>query len=116
MNRTEIESLVQRWAAAVASGRPDGLAPLIAEDARDVSGATPAQGRATFLARAAAVQSAFAGIEVRVDAVVIDGASVAWRWTLTGTENGRPVTLRGVNFQRLEAGVVVEHWTQVSRP
>jgi hypothetical protein len=105
MNRAEIESLVQRWASAVASSSTDALAQLIAEDKPDVRG--PA------LARAAAVQAAFTQMTVQVDALIVEGDAIAWRWTLTALRQGKPVTVRGVNFQQVANGHVVDHWTQV---
>jgi predicted ester cyclase len=54
--------------------------------------------------------------------LLIDGDRIAWRWALTGTHvgpfagigpTGRPVTLYGVNFQRLKDDRVIEHWTLV---
>jgi predicted ester cyclase len=79
-------------------------------------------GVASFKARAGAVRTAFADIEIRVDDLVVEGDAIAWRWTLTGTHvgtfagvaaTGRRVSLRGVNFQRIEGDRVAEHWTLV---
>jgi steroid delta-isomerase-like uncharacterized protein len=121
MDRMTIEALVRRWATeAVAAGREEVFDELLTEDARDTSGGAESRGRDSFKARARVVWSAFADRSAAVDALVIDGDAIAWRWTLTAIHaatfldiapTGRRVTLRGVNFQRLRDGRIAEHWT-----
>jgi steroid delta-isomerase-like uncharacterized protein len=121
MDRQEIENLVQRWATeAVAAGREEAWSELLADDVVDRSGPTESHGSESFKARARAVTAAIANRHVTVDALVIEGDRIAWRWTLTGTHagvllgvapTGKAITLRGVNFQRVQGGTVVEHWT-----
>jgi predicted ester cyclase len=120
-NRKEVERLVERWTQdAIVGGRLEAFDDLLAPDVCDRSGPVATSGVETFKVRTAAVRSAFADIELRVEDLVVDDATIAWRWALTGTHvgpfagigpTGRRVTLRGVNFQRLEGGRVVEHWT-----
>jgi steroid delta-isomerase-like uncharacterized protein len=121
MDRQKIEKLVQRWATeAVAAGREEVWGELLADDVVDRSGATESCGRESFKTRARVVTAAFANRHLTVDDLVIEGERIAWRWTLTGTHagalldippTGKAVTLRGVNFQRVRDGRVVEHWT-----
>jgi steroid delta-isomerase-like uncharacterized protein len=121
MKRTEIEALVQRWATqAVALGSEEAWDELLTEDVRDLSGAAPTQGRDSFKARAAAVRNAFSKLTVSVDDLVVEGDAISWRWTLSGVHvgtflsvapTGKPIQLRGVNFQRLRDRRVAEHWT-----
>jgi steroid delta-isomerase-like uncharacterized protein len=123
MTKAEVEALVRRWAfEAVAGGKLEVFDELLDEGVRDLSGATPSIGRETFKARAAAVQKAFGDLEIHIDELIIDGDRIAWRWTMSGTHigpflnvppTGRRAQLRGVNFQRLEGGRVLEHWTLV---
>jgi predicted ester cyclase len=110
MERHDIEALVQRWIRAIAEGRPQELDQLFVGDASELK------------ARAAAVQAAFQAIEPQIEALLIDGDRVAWRWTLVGTHvgplagiapSGARRVLSGVNFQRVREGRVVEHWTTV---
>jgi len=123
MERHAIEQLIWRW---LSEGIRDGNAAifdeLLAENVCDQSGGGKAFGSETFKLRARAVHAAFADIEVAVDELVVDGPRIAWRWSLSGTHIGafaavaathRRVTLRGVNFQRVEGGPVrvIEHWT-----
>jgi len=123
MDRAEVEELVQRWVRqTIVEGRLDTFHELLTRDVVDRSRSALAMGVESFKARAAAVGAAFADIEVVVDALVVEGDAIAWRWTLTGTHvgpfagasaTGRRVTLQGVNFQRLRDGRVAEHWTQI---
>jgi steroid delta-isomerase-like uncharacterized protein len=120
MNRDGIEMLVRRWTETIADGRLDVFDELVAEDIVDRSGPAPVSGVESFKARAGAARAAFADIAIVVDALIVEGDAIAWRWALTGAHvgafagvapTGRRVTLRGVNFQRLEREKVVEHWT-----
>jgi steroid delta-isomerase-like uncharacterized protein len=123
MTGSDVERLVQRWTQeCIAEGRLDVFDELLAEDVVDRSAPAPVQGVQSFKARAGAVRAAFAEIDIRVDDLIVDGDAIAWRWTVTGTHvgtfaglapTGRRATLRGVNFQRLRGGKVVEHWTLV---
>lgn len=120
MDRQDIERLVRRWTEAIADGRLDAFDELLAEDVVDRSGLTPVSGVESFKARAGAVRAAFAQIAIAIEDLVVEGDAVAWRWALSGTHvgafaglapTGRRATLRGVNFQRLKGGRVIEHWT-----
>jgi predicted ester cyclase len=123
MERSEIESLVRRWAVdGVANGRLEVFDELLTEDARDIGGPSPSFGRETFKARASAVRLAFSNLVAAIDALVVEGDRLAWRWSMTGEHVGpflgvppthRRVTIRGVNFQRLEGDRVSEHWTLI---
>jgi predicted ester cyclase len=123
MERRDIERLVQRWTQdAIAGGQLEIFDDLLTADVCDRSGPVSSHGVESFKARTAGVRAAFAEIEIRVEELVVDGDSIAWRWALTGTHagpfagvapTGRRITLRGVNFQRLEGDRVSEHWTMV---
>jgi steroid delta-isomerase-like uncharacterized protein len=121
MDGRQIQELVTRWATeAVAAGRDEAWDELLADDVVDRTGGAESRGRESFKARARAVYAAFADRSVSVDDLVVEGDRIAWRWTLTGTHTGpfldipptgKRITLRGVNFQRVRDGAVVEHWT-----
>jgi steroid delta-isomerase-like uncharacterized protein len=121
MNRNDIEKLVERWAqVAMAEGRVEVFDEVLAEDVHDVSAGAGSHGRESFKARARAVRDAFSDRSIRVEALVVEGDRVAWRWTLRGVHSGKflgveptgkTITLSGVNFQRVRDGRVVEHWT-----
>jgi hypothetical protein len=97
MNRHDLEQFAARWADAVSQGK--GFETLLG----------PSIDPAPFIERAAVVRARLGPLEVRVDAFVCDGDQIAWRWTLRASAGERVV--RGVNFQRLDEGRVVEHWT-----
>ena len=121
MERHAVEQLIWRWLnEGIRQGNVAVFDELLAKDVCDLSGGGQAFGSETFKLRARAVHAAFADIEVAVDELLIDGARIAWRWSLSGTQIGafagiaateRRVTLRGVNFQRVEGDRVIEHWT-----
>jgi steroid delta-isomerase-like uncharacterized protein len=124
MKREAIDTLLRRWTKAITAG--DSFDELLAEDVCDRSSEPPTRGRATFKARAAAIRAALADITMTIDDCIIDAHEeaprIAWRWTLTGTHVGLlfglaptqlRIHLRGVNFQKLRDGVVVEHWTMI---
>jgi predicted ester cyclase len=52
----------------------------------------------------------FADLRFVVDQQVSEGDLVASRWTLTGTNRGRPVKLTGNTISRFEDGLVVDDW------
>ena len=119
MNRNQIEAFIARWLAAICSGNIEEFAHLTAPVTLDTLNAQPVT-RAAFQDRARAVFEAFEHLEGRVDELLVDGASIAWRWTLTGRQRapflGEPnasqsIALKGINLQRLEGDIVVEHFT-----
>ena len=99
---------------------PDAVAAVFAEDAvvREVGNPVEAHGRAAIRERAAALLAAFPDFRLERVALVIDGASHADRWVMTGTHSGelfgipptgRQVRVEGATFTRLgPGGLVVE--------
>jgi len=111
MERGAIQALVERWLfEAVARQKLQLFEELVAGDPEP------------FKRRAAALGAALAELEASLDELLVDGDKVAWRFRVSGVHvaelagaapSGRRVTLSGVNFQRLERGRVVAHWTQL---
>ena len=99
---------------------PDAVAAVFAEDAvvREVGNPGEAHGRAAIRERAAALLAAFPDFRLERVALVIDGASHADRWVMTGTHRGelfgipptgRHVRVEGATFTLLgPGGLVVE--------
>jgi steroid delta-isomerase-like uncharacterized protein len=116
-----MRAIADRWVELVAKGPDEGFDALVSADVVDGSDeARPVVGVAAIKQRAAAVRAAFGDLEVAVEDFVASGDRVAWRWVLRGTHvgaflgiaaTGRRVVLRGVNFQRIADGRIVEHWT-----
>jgi steroid delta-isomerase-like uncharacterized protein len=120
MERSEIEGLVKRWLSIVESGNVALFDEILNENVADQSGATEVFGPETFKRRALAMREAFSDLEATLDALVVEGTRIAWRWSVQGTHSGafggiaatgKRVKMRGVNLQRLEQGRVVEHFT-----
>jgi steroid delta-isomerase-like uncharacterized protein len=99
---------------------PDAVAAVFAEDAviREAGSPTETRGRAAVRERAAALLAAFPDFHLERLALVIDGASHADRWVMTGTQRGelfgiaptgRAVRVEGATFTRLGVdGLVAE--------
>jgi hypothetical protein len=111
MTRDEIRGLVDAWAHAVETCDVEALERLTAPALRE-----------GVVGRAKGVHGAFEGVKVIPVQVVIEGHEVAWRWRLTGRHiaeiagikpSGEEAFVEGVNFQHVEGGRVVEHWTTV---
>ena len=109
MERPAILALIERWLQA-AIAQPELFEQLVVGDST------------AFRLRAAALCSAFSELQATLDELLVEGDKIAWRWSVTGRHvaefagfaaTQRRVTLRGVNFQRLERGRVAEHFTLV---
>jgi hypothetical protein len=96
MNRHELEKFAESWASAVSRGT--GFEALVSEGVDS----------APFTARAAAVRSRLGPFDVQIDELVCEEDRVAWRWTLRARTGD---VMRGVNFQRIARGRLVDHWT-----
>ena len=55
-------------------------------------------------------QRLFADLSFVVDQQVSEGDFVSSRWTLHGTNRGRPVQLSGITISHLQEGKIVEDW------
>jgi predicted ester cyclase len=124
MNRNQIEAFTERWLNAVCTGDTVAFEHLTAVQALDTLNQQPVT-RLAFQERARAVFDAFEGLHGRVIELVLDGDRIAWRWTLTGQQrapflgepnSGRQITLQGINLQRLQGGLVSEHFTLLDVP
>jgi predicted ester cyclase len=120
LQRDEIRRLLDRWLnEAVVAGNVEIFDQLLSSDVLDL-GADNTRGSASFKQRTLAIHAAFSELSASLDELLVDGERIAWRWSLEATHagtfcgiaaTGRRVTLRGVNFQRLAGGRIVEHWT-----
>jgi steroid delta-isomerase-like uncharacterized protein len=80
----------------------------------------PFKGREAIRQRFLMQRRSFPDLHFTFEDMVAEGDRVVWRWTLRGTDQGgfmgrpptgRAVTVPGVNLQRLEDGLIVEHWS-----
>ncbi len=123
MKSRDLDVLIHRWTQdAIVAGQLEVFDDLLADDVIDRTGPTPTRGRAPFKERTRGIRSAFNALSIIVDDVVLDGGRAAWRWTLEGTHAGvfaglaptmARAAVRGVNFQIIAGGRVVEHWSLV---
>lgn len=109
-----------RWLSGIRTGNVAVFDEILDQGVCDQSGSTPTYGAESFKRRARAVHEAFSDIETTLDDLVTEDPRIAWRWSLTGTHTatfagvaatGKRVTLRGVNFQRIEGERVTLHFT-----
>ena len=124
MKRSDIEALVERWLDIVRTGNVALFDEILRENVRDDSAAVPTYGVETFKARALALHRAFSNFQTSLDELVVDveDARIAWRWSVHVTPRdasafagiaatNKRITLRGVNFQRIQSGRIAEHFT-----
>lgn len=124
MDKKQIRAFAERWLAAVCAGDSEAFEQLTAAETLDTLNGQSVS-RVAFQERARAVFEAFEQLEGRIDELLLDGDKIAWRWTLNGCQRapflgepntGRPITLQGINLQRLQGGLVVEHFTLLDVP
>lgn len=65
-----------------------------------INDGSPAVGRAAITSAAQSFMTAFPDLLVRMDRIILDGASIKYHWTLTGTHTGpggtgKPVRISG---------------------
>ena len=114
LNEAWIQAFNSRdWAAEAACRAPEYTVHL--------SGAPRPLDNTAWAAFMDAFIAAFPDAWIIVNGAVSEGDLVASRWTLTGTHRGefqgvpatgRPISMEGVDFSRVEDGKIVEHWAQ----
>lgn len=120
---TKTAEIIQRLYAEAMNGENlDVVDELVAEDLVD-HGALPEQkpGREGFKERIRMFREGFPDQTLTVEDMVTDDDRAALRVTSRGTHTGRIFGLhptgrgfeiQGMDFYRLEDGVIVEHWAQ----
>lgn len=119
MNGTD--NLVSAFVDAVNRNDEASIAAILHDDFVDHTpnpGQSP--GQDGFIEKILQLRSAFPDLVLIVDDVLMDGDRVAFRWTLTGTNDGpfaggepsgTAVRFQGVNIERIEHGRIIEHWS-----
>lgn len=117
-NETQVRYLVD---ASINANRPDVLASVVAASVR-IHPATPGaagdtEGIEELSSAFGRFHDALPDLHITLDDVIAAGDRVAARWTATGTHKGdlagisatgRPVRWGGIDFYRLEGGLIVE--------
>ena len=103
----------RRYAAAWSSQDPAAVAAFFAPDGSlRVNDAEPAVGREAITAVARGFMTDLPDLKVVLDDLVVEGDTVIFRWTLTGTNTGpggtrRAVKTSGFEEWRMSAGGLV---------
>jgi steroid delta-isomerase-like uncharacterized protein len=98
------------------------LDAIFSPDVVDHSAALAAgqEGLAGFKARLSGHHAGIPDLELEIFDVLVDGDRAALRWQMRGTQtstwmgrppSGKPVAMNGINIERLEDGLIVEHWS-----
>ncbi len=106
-----------------ATNRND-MASLAAMLHADFVDHTPSPGQSPgqdgFIEKLKQLRRAFPDFVLIVDDVLIDGDRAAFRWTLTGTNDGplaggeptgTPVRFQGINIEHVESDKLIGHWS-----
>ncbi len=105
-------------------GNLDIIDEYVAEDYIEYNTAVPEpiRGREGYRENVKMVRSAFPDLEVTTEDLIAEGDKVVSRYTLTGTHDGplmgidptgTEVEFEGISIGRLEAGMVVEGWSNI---
>jgi uncharacterized protein (DUF1330 family)/predicted ester cyclase len=116
----DAETLVRRFYGAMSTGDTGDAAEYLADDWQDIPlpPGTPA-GIDGYRATVAFLRSAFAGLEVEIEDVIVAGDRVAVRVLATGTHRGeilgiaptgRTVSFRAFDFHRVVNGRIESSW------
>jgi uncharacterized protein (TIGR02246 family) len=99
LNVDEIDRFATGYKAAWCSQNPASVAAFFAsEGSLTINHGSPSVGREAISAAAQGFMSAFSDLVVRMDEVAIEGSSILYRWTLTGTNTGPGGTGRAVRI------------------
>jgi predicted ester cyclase len=101
MKDEQLRAFAGRYTAAWCSQNAASVAEFFAENGSlAINGGPPSVGRLAITAAAQEFMTAFPDMLVTMDAIVIDGPTAVYRWTLTGTNTGpegtgQPVRISG---------------------
>jgi uncharacterized protein (TIGR02246 family) len=101
MKDEQLRAFAERYTAAWCSQNAASVAEFFAENGSlAINGGPPSVGRLAITAAAQEFMTAFPDMLVTMDAIVIDGPTAVYRWTLTGTNTGpegtgQPVRISG---------------------
>jgi len=85
----QLRAFAERYTAAWCSQNAASVAEFFAEDGSlAINGGPPSVGRLAITAAAQEFMTAFPDMSVTMDAIVVDGPTAFYRWTLAGTNTG----------------------------
>lgn len=100
----DLQDFAARYSAAWSGQDPARLASFYEEDGSlTINGGTPAVGRAAIAEAARGFMTAFPDMVVALDSLHVEDGTIAYHWTLTGTNTGPGGTGRPVRISGFEA-------------
>jgi predicted ester cyclase len=119
MTPEENKALVRRFVAEVVNGaRLDAVHEFVDRGYVDHNGGSIV-GPEAVRRHLQALRITFPDFALTIEDMVAEGDRVVWRVTGRGTHRGawmgipptgRPITVRGINIDRIAGGKLVEHW------
>jgi len=105
-----LAGLARRYTAAWCSHDPAAVAAFFAPDGSlRVNYGEPAIGRAAIAELARGFMTTFPDLEVRMQGLLQQNGRIVYRWSLTGTNSGRPVRIHGFEVWTIgAAGLIAE--------
>ncbi|MBW2098949.1 MAG: ester cyclase [Deltaproteobacteria bacterium] len=110
--------IIRRYVAEILNKGTLSVADqIIGEDFVDPAGAPSEKGPKSLKKVIASFRSIFPDLLVTIDEMVVDGKSIAWKWTATGTHQavmfgipptGKLVTFSGIIIDTIRNGKIVE--------
>ena len=120
MDERNLVSLLHLIEHGFNGDRLDLLDDVLAEDLQ-VHGPMPVErGREGLKSALGTIRAAFPDSHVTIDDLAFGGETIYRRWTIVGTHTGgffgveptgRRIQMSGVDADRFEGGLVVEHWS-----
>ena len=120
MDERNLVSLLHLIEHGFNGDRLDLLDEVLAEDLQ-VHGPVPVEpGREGLKSALRAIRAAFPDSHVTIDDLAFGGETIYRRWTIGGTHTGgffgieptgRRIQISGVDVDRFDGGLVVEHWS-----
>ncbi len=100
---TSLRALAERYAAAWCSHNAAGIAALYSADgSRSANGAEPYVGRIAIEVAVQQFMTAFPGLHLALDDILIVGDGAEVHWTLTGVNSGPGGTGQHINVKGFE--------------
>ena len=110
--------IVQRYVNEILNqGKLSVADEIIGEDFVDPAGAPGEKGPESLKKVITSFRTIFPDLSVTIDEMVVDGESIAWKWTATGTHQaamfgipptGKQVTFGGIIIDTIQNGKIVE--------
>jgi hypothetical protein len=103
MDSSTLNEFATRYTAAWCSQHPATVASFFEEQGSlRINDGTPAIGRSAITDAVQSFMTAFPDIVVNMDRVLVNGATIEYHWTLTGTNTGPGGTGRFVRISGFE--------------